>query len=144
MRELKMVIVHCTDSEWGDKEIIDRWHKDRGWDGIGYHFVIGNCYPTMESHRDQKPQLDFDGKIETGRPLDKVGAHAKGYNENSVGIVLVGKDSFTSRQLDRLGDLIALKFPDLEIKAHREVNDHKTCPNIDPEYLRKMIDTMRI
>ena len=36
-----------------DAKIIDKWHKERGWSGIGYHYVIKR-----------------DGQIELGRPID--------------------------------------------------------------------------
>jgi len=34
MREVKKIILHCSDSEWGDAAEIDKWHKARGWQGI--------------------------------------------------------------------------------------------------------------
>ena len=52
---------------------IDRWHRERGWLKIGYHYVIKR-----------------DGTVETGRELEEVGAHAKGHNAISVGICMVG------------------------------------------------------
>ena len=42
MREIKKIIIHCSDSEFGDAALIDKWHKERGWTGIGYHYVILN------------------------------------------------------------------------------------------------------
>jgi hypothetical protein len=65
--DVSKIIVHCSATREGDDsinaEVIDRWHKARGWKGIGYHFVIL-----------------LDGKIETGRMINKCGAHTKGYN----------------------------------------------------------------
>ena len=52
---------------------IDRWHKDRGWSGIGYHWVI-----------------DRDGRFAAGRPESQVGAHVKGRNTGTIGICLLG------------------------------------------------------
>ena len=54
-------------------KVIDEWHRQRGFDGIGYHKVILR-----------------DGTIENGRPLDEFGAHTINYNGCSVGIVLCG------------------------------------------------------
>ena len=52
---------------------VHQWHLDKGWAGIGYHYVIRK-----------------NGRIERGRPLDAIGAHCYGYNPCSVGINLVG------------------------------------------------------
>ena len=117
---IKGVIIHCSDSKphRGDTaETIHRWHKERGWDGIGYHKVI------LEN-----------GNIENGRPLYWPGAHAKGYNDY-VGICLMGIDEFTDEQFYALNDLIQSLVLEYgiqasEIKGHYEVSS-KTCPNFD-------------
>lgn len=54
-------------------EDIDRWHRDRGMNGVGYHYVIR-----------------LDGSVEKGRSEEKVGAHCLGWNERSVGICYIG------------------------------------------------------
>ena len=56
-----------------DAAEIDRWHRERGWLKIGYHFVIKR-----------------DGTIEEGRHVDEVGAHAKGHNSTSVSVCMIG------------------------------------------------------
>src|SRR5210317_1731003 len=70
------IIIHCTATkpsmDVGAYEI-DRWHRQRGWLQIGYTLVIKR-----------------DGLIEAGRPLNVVGAHAKGHNSSSVSIALAG------------------------------------------------------
>ena len=79
MREINTFIIHCSDT-YPDMDIgveeIRRWHKERGWSDIGYHYVIRR-----------------NGKIEEGRNDGIVGAHAKGMNENSLGICMVGGKS---------------------------------------------------
>ena len=69
MRRIDSIIIHCTASpdymDIGVKEI-DRWHKDRGWSQIGYHYVVRR-----------------NGEIERGRPIEQQGAHAKGANQTS-------------------------------------------------------------
>lgn len=100
----KAVIHHTASPCWTTVQDIDRWHKERGWDGIGYHFVI-KC----------------DGTIEKGRSLHKQGAHAKGRN-NRLGIVLVGYDEFTNSQIVSLKKLLS-DFGVLDIERH-----HKECP----------------
>ena len=66
------VVIHCTqtptDMDIGADKITE-WHKDRGFDTIGYHFVIRR-----------------DGTIETGRDINMVGAHAVAVNGTSIGV----------------------------------------------------------
>jgi len=72
---------------------IHQWHLDRGWAGIGYHFVI-------------RP----DGTIERGRPQHTKGSHCYGYNSQSVGINVVGNFQVacpTSKQIKALTALLA-------------------------------------
>ena len=76
MRTINEIIFHCADTyaymDIGKKEI-DSWHRARGWNGIGYHYVIRR-----------------DGTIEQGRPEEQVGAHVAGHNANSIGICYAG------------------------------------------------------
>ena len=65
MRPIKEIVLHTTYTPEGrehDVEDIRAWHKAKGWSDIGYHYLI-----------------KIDGTIEAGRPLDKIGAHAKGH-----------------------------------------------------------------
>ena len=76
MRELKEIILHCTATKEGQDypvEQVRKWHLDRGFNDIGYHFLIR-----------------LDGTVEAGRPIETVGAHCKGHNANSIGIAYVG------------------------------------------------------
>ncbi len=52
---------------------IQRWHFERGWATVGYHFVVS---PS--------------GRIFHGRPVDRLGAHVLGHNLGTVGISLMG------------------------------------------------------
>lgn len=83
------VVVHCSASPQGRGDTaatIHSWHKEKGWDGIGYHHVI------LE-----------DGTVENGRPHYWQGAHVKGYNHASIGICLIGMGGdATEKQLDSL------------------------------------------
>lgn len=113
------VVIHCSDSPQGrgdDASTIDRWHRERGFDCIGYHYVI------LE-----------DGTIQPGRPHGAMGAHAKGYN-HYTGICLIGIDSFTPQQFNSLEVLIGnFDVPLDRVLGHYEVSDTKTCPNFDVE-----------
>ena len=125
MRDLKLHIIHCSDTP--DKmgvhvKDIDVWHKDRGFDCIGYHFVILQ-----------------DGTIELGRPLDVIGAHCKGFNSHSVGTCLIGRDEFTQEQYNSLriiDEYLKLKYNvHMDTMGHCELNKHKTCPNFSVKEL---------
>lgn len=146
MRDINKIIIHCSDSEWGDVDDIDQWHKQRGWDGIGYHYLITNG--RLKNSREY--QQEQDGKVQSGRPLDKIGAHCKGENRDSIGICLIGKHHFTSLQLfNALPDLLLCLMDehDLSINdiyGHYEFNHNKTCPNFNVFSLKTYVQYMNI
>jgi len=100
LRKVDKIVIHHTASSHGDVTDIDRWHRERGWSGIGYHYVITNGV----SHSGQRCE---DGEVEFGRPEDLVGAHAKGRNACTIGVSLVGNDAFSTRQVESLVCLLA-------------------------------------
>lgn len=132
MRKVKKLIVHCTATPEGREVSINqitRWHKERGFRTIGYHYVIA-----------------LDGTIKKGRDISEVGAHCKGQNTNSIGISYVGgldhalnaKDTRTDSQKKAMTELIAeLKeqFPGVTIHGHNEFSN-KACPSFDVQELR--------
>lgn len=149
---VKYIVVHCSASKEGvdlNASDIDRMHKQRGWKGIGYHKVI-----------------KLDGTVENGRPLNKTGAHVKGKNSVSVGLVYIGgldsngkaKDTRTELQQTALAnEIIALKkmFPGAVVVGHRDlspdldgdgvVEPHewmKECPCFDAKTEYKFISKM--
>lgn len=90
---------------------------------MGYHFVIRR-----------------DGEIEVGRTLDVIGAHCAGFNADSVGTCLVGRDFFSDQQIAALKKIHAMLedlFPGITVHGHREFNPGKTCPNMDVHKLIK-------
>ena len=97
-------IIHHSASPDVSAKTIDRYHKSKGWSGIGYHFVIRK-----------------DGTIEKGRSLSKSGAHAKGRN-NYVGICLTGYDTFTPAQISSLTKLLN-NLGTKQVERH-----HENCP----------------
>ena len=108
---IKYIIVHCAatkpSQDIGAQEI-RRWHLERGFKDIGYHYVIRR-----------------DGSIESGRPEWEVGAHAKGYNASSIGVCLVGG-------LDNEGRPEPNYTPQQWSSLYRLVRDlHNRCPNAD-------------
>jgi hypothetical protein len=125
------IIIHCSDSTWGSASEIDKWHKERGWDGIGYHKVILNSYKKGSGKDDW--DLANDGVIEEGRPLTKQGAHCRGHNSTSISICLIGKDEFTPKQCESLAELCHSLMEEYgissdDIYGHNEFSI-KTCPN---------------
>ena len=124
--QIDTVIIHCLDTYAGmntDVATVTEWHKARGFDTIGYHYLIKR-----------------DGKVKRGRPDDVVGAHAKGYNTGSLGIAMAGGKgdddgpsvNFTHHQWKSLQELCVnlKKKYNAKIIGHNEVSD-KTCPNFD-------------
>ena len=67
------IILHHAAASHCSAVQVHSWHKARGWVGIGYHFFITK-----------------DGDIYRGRPIDCIGAHAGGYNLDSIGICFEG------------------------------------------------------
>lgn len=127
MRTINEIIIHCSATKEGNKisaATIDRWHKDRGWRCIGYHYVVR-----------------IDGSIEYGRPVQDIGAHVKGRNKHSIGVCYIGgldadmepKDTRTRDQKESLLYLLkTLKrlHPNATIHGHREFAN-KACPCFD-------------
>ncbi|WP_027858396.1 N-acetylmuramoyl-L-alanine amidase [Marinobacterium jannaschii] len=118
--DVQYLVVHCSDTP-NDREVsaaeIHSWHKNNGWDGIGYHAVIRR-----------------DGKLEGGRPSYWPGAHVRGHNSKSLGVCLVGRDQFTEDQMLMLSQVLAAwerRYPNAEVVGHRDLDSRKTCPNFD-------------
>lgn len=137
---VKYIILHCSASEYGAVALFDSWHKAKGWNSIGYHWIITNCYPLHTNWTQKKPNLAFDGSLFQGRPEKFCGAHVRGYNWQSLGVCLVGNKSFTGRQLKTTIALcreLKSRYPNIEaVKGHYEFTHKKTCPNFDMNYFR--------
>lgn len=141
MRKINEIILHCSDSKFGDAALIDAWHKERGWSGIGYHYVILNGRPKGSKSYER----DLDGAVQEGRPISKSGAHVRGRNSNSIGVCLIGVRDFTLNQLDAVLNLInelqeKFKLDKSAVKGHCEYDSHKTCPNFRVDLIRKIIN----
>ena len=128
MRLINEIVVHCTATPEGrDFSVaqIDAMHRHRGFDGIGYHYLIG-----------------LDGTVRQGRAVERVGAHVAGRNANTIGVSYVGgidragraKDTRTSAQREALrrllGDITARFSTIKRISGHREYAN-KACPCFD-------------
>lgn len=93
MRKLRTIVIHHTAGMRTDTvDDIRREHLRRGYSDIGYHYLI-----TPE------------GEVFNGRPLKRVGAHAKGHNADSIGVAMIGnydEERPTERALEALEGLI--------------------------------------
>lgn len=115
MRAIDAIVIHCSASLNGDtritRDVIDRWHREKNWSGVGYHYVI-----------------HADGELVEGRPLEKAGAHVAGSNAKSIGICMVGTDRFSEAQWVTLRDLVAtlqMRFPAAKVLGHRDYSPDK-------------------
>ncbi len=140
MRTIRKLIVHCSDSPFGDVREIDRWHRERGFALIGYHYVVCNGYRTGKSEF----STEVDGLIEYGRTEGMEGAHCYGHNRGSIGICLIGKTEFTKTQLVKLEGLLTKLMKDYglcpkDVFGHYELDPGKTCPNMDMDLLRAQL-----
>ena len=114
----KLIVVHHSEvsTPHGIKDV-HRWHKNKGWAGVGYHIFITK-----------------DGEIWVGRPLDVVGAHAYGHNHESIGVCFEGdfnKEVMGKEQEDAgeyLLTLLGVAYPGARLCRHGELNSKKTCP----------------
>lgn len=142
MRNINLIIVHCSATPEGKDftvKDIDRWHRQRGFNCIGYHYVVYR-----------------DGSVHAGRLEEQVGAHCQGHNANSIGMCYIGgmtadgkqpKDTRTEAQKKGLRELLAKlkkKYPKAKICGHRDLSpdlNHngkvdkwewtKACPSFD-------------
>lgn len=126
-RAIDKIIIHCSATiERRDFSAADirRWHLQRGFADIGYHFVVR-----------------LDGTVEVGRPINRIGAHCLNQNRQSVGICYIGglardsrpKDTRTEAQRIALPALIRRirrHHPAATIHGHREFVA-KACPCFD-------------
>lgn len=127
-RKIDKLIIHCAATpasmDIGVEEIT-RWHKERGFNTIGYHHVIRR-----------------DGSIENGRDINQIGAHVAGQNTGSIGVCLVGgvgernipEANFTEKQWDQLRRYVMMfkaEYPKATVHGHNEYDKGKACPSFN-------------
>ncbi|REK56652.1 MAG: hypothetical protein DWQ49_09790 [Bacteroidetes bacterium] len=125
MRDINLGVIHCSATkpnfDIGAAEI-DTWHRSppRKWSKIGYHGVIRR-----------------NGVWENGRPLNEIGAHAYGFNLNSIGICLIGgldydgkpAPIYSENQMYTLAQMMMAfdkLFPGIRWVGHRDLS-----PDVD-------------
>lgn len=131
MRKIDLIVVHCSatreDREFTEHDL-DACHRCRGFNGAGYHFYIRK-----------------NGDIKATRPLEKIGAHAKGYNGHSIGVCYEGgldsngrpKNTLTAWQRHSLQVLLRVllaDYPGSRVCGHRDLSpDLNGNREIEPE-----------
>ena len=137
-RDITHIVIHCSATKQGihyEAQDIHRWHKERSWSGIGYHYVI-----------------DVAGDTWIGRDVDHDGAHVKGHNKNTIGICLIGgldedgepkENAFTKDQYLELDDILRTMmcmYPTAKVLGHRDFKGvKKQCPCMEvSEFIKGM------
>jgi N-acetylmuramoyl-L-alanine amidase len=139
-RPWRYIVIHHSASARGNAASIDVAHRARGWDGLGYHFVIDNGAGGP------------DGQVEVGQrwQIQKWGAHTGGtpdnaYNKYGIGICLVGSfgdhppSASQLAALSRLVSYLSAKYniSPQNVIGHRDAPNAKTeCPG---DYLHSYI-----
>lgn len=114
--KITAVVLHHAEASRASVEDINRWHLERGWTGIGYHYYIRK-----------------DGKVYRGRPEWALGAHAQGANDYSIGICCEGGYMTETMPAAQLASLKALirdimqRYGTLELLRHKDVGS-TDCP----------------
>ncbi len=129
-KKWEYIIIHHSATDEGNSLYFDKYHQGKGWEGIGYHFVINNGTRNKQ-----------DGQIEVSprwlKQQDGSHCRAGNMNERAIGICLVGnfnRKYVSSKQLDALAYLVNIlrryyKIPLKRIMGHNRVSGARTeCP----------------
>lgn len=123
MRRVDMLIIHCSATKAGmdvGATDIDRWHREQGMAGIGYHYVVR-----------------LDGSIEEGRSVAVPGAHCRGWNRRSIGICYIGGLDEAGKPVDTRTEQqkVALKWLVEELRRkyriERVMGHRDTSPDLN-------------
>lgn len=121
-RPVTRVFLHCSASdnpEHDNVATMDAWHKEKGWNGVGYHFFIRKI-----------------GQLETGRNIELTPAAQEGNNTGTIAICLHGLkvEKFTQAQFATLKELCRQIYAayggNITFHGHCEVA-RKACPVFD-------------
>ena len=123
MRSINLIVIHHSASPLTTTaKQIAVWHAARFRLGTGYHRII-----------------EADGGVLDGRKVQRWGAHAKGSNEHSIGICVVGDNTqsdcqWTVAQNDALAKTIMYYhtlYPLAKVCGHRDTSGARTlCPGL--------------
>jgi hypothetical protein len=128
-RPWRWIVIHHSASESGSMAVFDKEHRAKGWDGVGYHFVIGNGTNSADGQIEVTPRW----------PVQKWGAHAKTldnrFNEYGIGICMVGNfdvERPTPAQVRSLTRLTAYLMQTYHIPAQNVLGHRDTKPTDCP------------
>ncbi|HEX8322941.1 MAG TPA: peptidoglycan recognition family protein [Tepidisphaeraceae bacterium] len=145
-RKWNWIVIHHSATPTGGVVAFDKAHRAKGWDGVGYHFVIGNGTDTADGQVEVSPRW----------PVQKHGAHAKTpdnqYNDHGIGICLVGNFDETrpsAKQLAALETLVAYLADTYQIRqtsivGHKMTGKSTDCPGNNMDVLRVRRDVSRM
>lgn len=114
----EMIVLHHAASKSCTSQEVHKWHINRSWSGIGYHYFISR-----------------NGQIFRGRPEDTVGAHATGHNSKSIGVCFEGdytSQTMPTAQLEAGKELVAYlkdKYKITKVVGHRDLMA-TSCPGV--------------
>ena len=130
MRKIDLIVIHCSatrsDRRFSVEDLIACHDARFGF--TGYHYYITKDGTTYQTRHEQL-----------------VGAHARGYNQRSIGICYEGgltpegeyDDTRTARQKVALKQLLKdlrKRYPQAHILGHRDLpHVSKACPCFDAE-----------
>ena len=131
VRELpwRYVVIHHSATDRGNAITFDKAHRQKGWDEMGYHFVITNGRGGP------------DGDVEIGSRWrkQKWGAHCdtpdNEYNDYGIGICLVGdfrRQLPTPEQLISLRELVDFVTARYTIRPENVIG-HNQAPHANTE-----------
>ena len=131
MRKINLIVIHCSatrEDRMLTPDDLELQHRRRGFNGIGDHYYIRK-----------------DGTVCLTRAIERIGAHVKGFNSESIGICYEGgldcrgrpADTRTPEQHAALRLLIHQlkeKFPGCRVCGHRDLSpDRNGNGEIEPE-----------
>ncbi len=128
-RKIDRVFLHCSASDvpaHDNVETMRRWHKERGFNDIGYHFFISK-----------------NGILHRGRDIEKTPAAQKGHNLRTIAVCIHGlrKEKFTQSQYEALKtlctDIDNAYSHKVSFHGHNEVSK-KSCPVLDYKEILKL------
>jgi N-acetylmuramoyl-L-alanine amidase len=129
-RKWQYIIIHHTATDQGSALLLDESHKNRGWQGLGYDFLINNGTQG-------KPDGHIEASLRWIHQEDGAHCKASGMNHKGIGIAIVGNYSHekpSKKQLDTLVYTVNVlkayyNIPKSNILGHRDVPGARTeCP----------------
>lgn len=109
LKKVDYIVLH-HEAGTGSVEDVHRYHLNKGWAGIAYHYFVR-----------------LDGSIYRGRPENMQGGHCSGYNNRSLGICAEGNfetQTMPDAQRDALRALVSDvhgRYPEAKVVRHSDL-----------------------